>query len=1715
MSVFNLISLSLVVVLIQLVLPTLQSDQYDLPLNQSFAVIKDLNRIVIYPEEIIRLPLSNYFRGPLIEYVFEVAPYNDSSNYDESMVTITPPYEIIHEEDFEQFEGQQSLPQTSVVYCDDYAGFFLVFIDFDMNLIIYDISDYAIKGPQSQIHRLSKTNIFKNQDLSQDKQCTNLIILEKAKLMANCKSNKQWGDQQDQFYGVSVMINISVIEAPTVRYFVNNADFQSMKDGVYRYVKKINYTYIILVKKYKTSCYFNFESMDGFLQPKIIRQIYNFDNPLSMSTDDLKAKYDQQNPLIIDEAQRCNNRRLNYQYSDQIEQLRIQDVNIVPYYENIVVATDYFQGILFLNINCSTIASCSYYPHYKIPSDHLGSIFVLDLDPPDEQKLIFIMKLSPPGVLELNFDNQATPFIQRGYFVSDDDGDFVSMNSLTANQNYVVVQYMSILDLKPLLRVFSRTSSHFSIGYTEIKYSEMFDSGILINFMNKFENFLFLKTSDLFRIYRFDNYYLQINGSNATYLQEQNMLNNKLQVLVAAKNYWNDYLLNTVDILYISDEFALSPFAKLLGSDDEAVISIDFDCGSSDARDIDISDFYDGPINQLIMQLDTNYSNSTFFEPYFEFTNYVNVNSTPYKYNITSCTMPEILTFKSYYQDEKRDYLACFTYEKDYITLIDTFNQTDNPQDNVDSFYNFTLPGSSILQVAQDIYQDVFFVLSNTSSSGQVGAYVHIFKLYNKLLWEQSIDLLVEFKDILGPDFRFREFNSLSYEPNSHLGVLISQPVNNGTYMNQLLGVFGLNNSDQNNRFQIVYNISVSIPVNTNKQVYIINAKINTDGVWILTSDNMIHLYVEGYNQFVNQGYRNDDVQRRTKSLFLKNIYSFRGGNHIGLPIRQFKIFGSVIVIFFGDNFVEVYSYSSASTRLSNLMILPILAGEASDKNIKYSFIENKFLKVVHTTVIDTNIYFGCKKTIDNKFAGYYIFGFDISKTRHKTLLFKGNLSISEDQLDEYYFNIRILDSDQKSTVLIITLSQSTFVIFNYNVVQTISLMPEKFLSFIETCKNNDFTQSYTIYPTDNKNEKIRVQINSQNYGKIAYLDQIEAEMTISRDSSAQLVAADTLFGRYSLTQNVHGQDLAYNYSCLDTTDQITEIPCNEVYMNDDFVSGTIQLEMLGSQQTLLGFFVIESFMLFLDQGQLIIYNIDKDDSIKIPIQRIFQDFHPSGYFLSSHSVNDQVTAILIGVDEDLKLVNTYIYINETFNTSTLNPQNYLHFFNSQIYIQNLTNFTSLTMPVDLVEIYLENNTDKIIGIFSYNLKNDAYQSRLNFYEILKDQSSNQISYNFLQSKTLSDYQLGLNTFRINSLGIKTGSTILFLGIEDYGLILINMKNYKIIKMISLQSLSFSSSFQISQVIFESFDTTYIVIQGHGLISMQFQYQNLTKKQNSTNGIVLEPQYKNHVLFNEFTEVLGNNWYARDHLGFAYLEKQTNKLELGQTEVFNYVRFVNYFAMSDSKSMNTSYLDDDDCQYLQKISSKVIKRNFFSGLLGENDYFFVGTVCSRSTLKIYGQNFHPQLIVKIPQNNSIIEYSQLIRIKVQGPTQEEFILEDGSEKEDFNFDNIVEFFINVTVLNNERKVNEIIYILFIIGLSGILWLLSVALSNQPKRESKTEENNRNADDQSLKQSQDFSYLDRSSYSEDIKKNHMAFYWKGRIQNISGNSYERYSFQSND
>lgn len=120
----------------------------------------------------------------------------------------------------------------------------------------------------------------------------------------------------------------------------------------------------------------------------------------------------------------------------------------------------------------------------------------------------------------------------------------------------------------------------------------------------------------------------------------------------------------------------------------------------------------------------------------------------------------------------------------------------------------------------------------------------------------------------------------------------------------------------------------------------------------------------------------------------------------------------------------------------------------------------------------------------------------------------------------------------------------------------------------------------------------------------------------------------------------------------------------------------------------------------------------------------------------------------------------------------------------------------------------------------------------------------------------------------------------------------------------------------ISQIIFEQSNCLYLVINNHGLFSMRYNMSNLLSDNNNHKDRrvikeIEEPTYATHVKFDQNSEVIGNNWFARNTLGFAYIEKKLVQLELNQVQFKNQIRFISYFAMEDSKSLGTAEISID------------------------------------------------------------------------------------------------------------------------------------------------------------------------------------------------------------
>eukprot|EP00347_Sterkiella_histriomuscorum_P022879 403336815 len=1663
--------------------------------------------ILIQPEERTRISLDQYFRGSLLSYELDVKPLNDTVNYDGSLISVTNPIQITHEYDFPQFQGQQSLPQHTVIYKDRYNSIYLIFIDFTMNLQIYNISNYMYESERKEaISLISSTDIYKNKDLSPERSCTNLIILEENRLLANCKSNYQIKksfenpslksnlDSDQEISGVSVIIDIINMKKPEIRFFVNGDDFLSMKDGEYRFFKKINFTYLILVKKYKTNCYFNVESMDGFLKPNIVRQIYTFDNPVSIDSleyqSQLSEKYLNLNPLREDGI--CKQTQMIDRYSNTIEYMQIQDIEILHQYDNIIVASDYNFGILFMNITCPNVTYCYYKPHFQIQEHGLGKIYVMDNEAELSYQVMFVQKLSPPGILEINLQNVNSPFIQRSYYLADDDGTYITIDILAANIKYIITNYMSLQDMKPVMRIIKRDALHFSIGYAEYKFLDFFDSGLYINFMNPFQDFFLLKTSDVFRIVKLQSVDLIIDGSNSKHIQEMNLLDHTLSINMKVYDTQRNLIQTQLEVKIISQENSYRTYGKYIGSRDDKTFNVQFSCGSDSTEQINFREYFNGPLTtyDLIPLNESEYH-------YFELVQETQGQARVYTYSVPNCYLPGILNLKSFASNTEQTILACMLYLQDRVTIIDAF--AERPDMTALPIYDFIIPEGSIVEFDSDPEQDVFFVLSNRTSEGQSGAVIHFFKQYNRFQWEDSIDLNKEFPELEG-SYRFRSFNSITYDLNIKEGVFCSEPqyIHGNLVYKQI--IFGLTYTITGYQMFIKSILVTQIPLDENghASVTIISTKINSLGLWVIFSNNTLNLYEPVEIGFHSQGFKSQNPNFTMASI-LKKAFYFIEGDFKGNALHNFRSIGNMFVLFHGEDQVSLQRYYQRSYEFKDIMNLPLYQGQDLNKDkIQYKFTYNSFLQIVDSDVYEQVIFFVCSKYENKKFITYTIFGFDVTKNRHETLQVRQDLNISLLQLDQKYFNIRVVEGTKNYVRLILSLSKDFMLIYEYSINSGLILKNDSSIqnNFVDLCKKQDMMLSYSIYPKDDPTENIIVNIQVQNNGKVIYLDQNETQITISKNPTSSKLQQENINGRYSLLSNIHGQDVHYSLTCLRqnikevmeqsdiTVSQETIISqykteCSNIELSSRIKAFYQSLEFLGSSIQLLGFYVLDPVMIFFDRKYINLIVPSQHETLKYEVESIFKGFLPHQFFMKPIFMDGEIAFyLLLCQDTTLKVQLTYAYTKAQADEYLLNQdmKNFLNMEN-QLFIYKHQSFTKIYLNISQCEFYVENSdASKILGIFSHDLEFVDVNSKLSFYWIIKQNDT--IKYEYVDEHSISVYSLEINSLKINSMGVNKNQPILYLGIQNFGIVFLNLKTFKIIKMESLQSQVSKMNFEISQIIFESQNSIFIAINNNGLISMHYDFKalyfndlkleplkNAFDNQTFINELfkqdqikIPDPVFVNHVKYDQDVQIVGNNWLAKSPHGFAYLEKKQDKLELSQQTFYYRLRFISYYAMEDSKSLGTVDIEqDDDCLFLQTIPTALAKQFYLPEITG-NDFFVVASVCSGTELKLVAFNFHPQIIVKMPSSNTQIEYSQTIQIDVKSQEKSNSSLNIFEQIDEFRVleeetghDQLEGFIsrliLQINVINQERKIEVIYYLIYIAAIGFIIGMLNWLVRN--------------------------------------------------------------------
>lgn len=73
----------------------------------------------------------------------------------------------------------------------------------------------------------------------------------------------------------------------------------------------------------------------------------------------------------------------------------------MPYFSNVIVATDFNYGVLFWQINCDDISNCTSKELYRVRLEKVGSISVLNPDFNNGENVIFVSQLNPTRIIEL------------------------------------------------------------------------------------------------------------------------------------------------------------------------------------------------------------------------------------------------------------------------------------------------------------------------------------------------------------------------------------------------------------------------------------------------------------------------------------------------------------------------------------------------------------------------------------------------------------------------------------------------------------------------------------------------------------------------------------------------------------------------------------------------------------------------------------------------------------------------------------------------------------------------------------------------------------------------------------------------------------------------------------------------------------------------------------------------------------------------------------------------------------------------------------------------------------------------------------------------------------------------------------------------------------------------------------------------------------------
>ena len=107
----------------------------------------------------------------------------------------------------------------------------------------------------------------------------------------------------------------------------------------------------------------------------------------------------------------------------------------------------------------------------------------------------------------------------------------------------------------------------------------------------------------------------------------------------------------------------------------------------------------------------------------------------------------------------------------------------------------------------------------------------------------------------------------------------------------------------------------------------------------------------------------------------------------------------------------------------------------------------------------------------------------------------------------------------------------------------------------------------------------------------------------------------------------------------------------------------------------------------------------------------------------------------------------------------------------------------------------------------------------IRFYKIsFKNETNLQI--NFIPDLILSTNSLDYDTFKVNSIQLIPDTSLIVVGIEDYGILIYCVVQKKVVKLISVIKYAKYSSFKINSIVAENKNSLYLVFERIGVMNV-------------------------------------------------------------------------------------------------------------------------------------------------------------------------------------------------------------------------------------------------------------------------------------------------------